>query len=240
MGEDLGTEVGTEVGTDVGTEAEPPDVRARWLGRAVWPVAASVAVVLAVLALQVARVLSGEGLAFLGLDGGADTYDRVAGYVYFTTPDRQLVPALLGLAAASWLVLGPCPSAPARRVTTALAGVLVLEAAGLLVMTVALVAGAPSPDEEGGTFLGEGQELLTFGGPLAGAAVLLAASLLLLLVLLRPPRTVLPAGTAAPAGRDAAAERPADVDGADGLERGGALAPADEPADPYAAFRRPT
>lgn len=202
---------------------------------ATWCLLAAAALALAVMALQAYRILTGAGFSIFEADSqdSVPEYNRVAAFVQFIAPDRQLVLPLLGLAAATWLSGGSAGRSrleqPVRRVAAGLAVLLAVETGCLLGMLGYLVAAAP-PADATVAFFGSNR-LDELAGRLTSALLLVCLSVLLARRLLGEA----PAATA-DTGAGAAPEEPAG-------QREDAAADPDElaagNADPHAVYRRP-
>lgn len=231
---------------------------ALWL---LWLLLLVVSLSLVTLTVGTYRTLRGEGALF-GSSAPPELYTRIAGVVVGQAPDARLVPPLLALAATAWLLRThphpPSTAARAVRTTaTALAGVLTLQAAGLVAALGYLVF-ATGPDDPTAGFPLPAAKLDALAPPLLSFVTLTCLAALLTLVLVHDSvrrreaasaaRGTLPAGPLA-RGRPAAAE-----DRADGtfpptpMHKGSRHLPSDSRrdhdaeravADPHAAYRRP-
>lgn len=198
-----------------------------------WALLAASVAPLAFVLVEAHRLLLGAGPAFLrSSEEPASTYLRATYLLQIAQPDRVLLVALLGLAAAAWL-LRSSPVAPRPDLAGTCAAVLTCGlaalAAGLVVVTAYLATSRPPDDQSDG--FSPLDRLDSLGAPAAAGLVLAVLSVLLLRLVLAERARPQPVG-------DPADDDPPDDDPPDdgpvrlSLDDGAEPEPEPEPEEP--------
>lgn len=132
----------------------------------IWCVVASAGLAVAVLAVQVYRVLAGPAEPF-GSGQDLVLYDRLVLLTFAVPVDGRLVLPLLALSLVAWLTGSPRARPVARRAAGGLAALLCLAGAAFAATAVYLFL-TPFPDDGANSVLGPRESKLdTFGAPVA-------------------------------------------------------------------------